>query len=180
MCAAPEYPSQIVRFGQTPSNLPDGYAFNQGGRAYTKKFSNGFFKGQASRLRACTGCIMLFFTLISVVIGIAGIALAASAINADTANDKELQAAKIILDALDGWKQPLPTALQVVDGDFGCSNASKPMFVAEWPGIREGCYWGGKINDKCEIYCNQGEENKDGCNKKIEKIDPISQTIFSS
>lgn len=94
---------------------------------------------------------MLFFTIISVCIGIAGIVLAASAINADTENDKEIQAAKIILDALDGWKQPLPTGLQVVDGAVGCSDANKPLFAMEWPGIKEGCYWDGRVIGKGEL-----------------------------
>ena len=97
---APTYPSQVVRFGQDPK-LPDD--LSKGRQAYEEKYTAGLKHGAVWRMRVGLACVMLIFTVISVILGIAGITLSAEAINVDTASDEEIQAAKIILDAYVGW-----------------------------------------------------------------------------
>ena len=62
-------------------------------------------------MTVCLGLIMGALTVVSIALGIAGIALSSKVIKQDESNDQEIQAARIILDALESWNQPLPTSV---------------------------------------------------------------------
>jgi len=143
---APSYPQQLIRFGQAPQ-LPQGYADNLGNSAYRKKYEAAAAHAKTWRMRVCLGLMMVLFTVISISLGVSGIIMAAGVIDQDSDNDKEIQSARIILDALSSWNQPLPTSVKIVDSSVGCSAADsqKPLFASEWAGTEEGCYWEGKV-----------------------------------
>ena len=80
---APQYPQQMVRFGQTP-NLPQGYENDLGASAYKKKFES---KMQANsktwRLIVCVGLVIVIMTVMSWVLGIVGIVKASDVVGED-------------------------------------------------------------------------------------------------
>ena len=74
--------------------------------------------------------------------------MSAKVINGDSETDKEIQAAKIIVDGLLSMYGKLTTEITVVDGDQSCKHG--PLFEVTWPGIENGCYYEGR-------YMSMGE-----------------------
>ena len=62
-------------------------------------------------MTVCVGIIFFVFTIFTIALGIGGCVLSADAVNKDESNDAEIQAARIILDAMKGWTAELPTEI---------------------------------------------------------------------
>jgi len=62
-------------------------------------------------MTVCVGIIFFVFTIFTIALGIAACVLSADAVNKDESNDAEIQAARIILDAMKGWTAELPTEI---------------------------------------------------------------------
>ena len=83
--------------------------------AYERKYTIKSQREGAWRFIACVGIIFVIFTAISIFIGVAAIIVSAKAIDKDTGNDGELQAAKIIVDSLKSLDEVLPTEIKVIN-----------------------------------------------------------------
>ena len=112
--------------------------------AYERKYSIKSQREGAWRFIACVGIIFVVFTVISILIGVAAIIVAAKAINKDTGNDGEIQAAKIIVDSLQSLDEVLPTEIKVIRSDQSCGTGWETMFSIEWPGTERGCWYEGR------------------------------------
>ena len=62
-------------------------------------------------MTVCLGIIFFMFTIITLILGIVGCIKAADAVNKDEDSDAEIQGARIILDAMNGWTSTLPTEI---------------------------------------------------------------------
>lgn len=72
------------------------------------------------RLLVCLGILFVIFTVITLSFGIAGVVLGYQVIDKDEKSDLELQAAEIIIDALQSWDEPLISDIYVIDADSEC------------------------------------------------------------
>jgi hypothetical protein len=83
---------------------------------------------------------MAFFTVLSLGVGIAGVVYTAQVISKDKENDKEVEAAGIILDAASSWNTPMATELRViVAATEVCPIGWEALFSVDWPGTDRGC-----------------------------------------
>ena len=62
-------------------------------------------------MTVCLGIVFFVFTIITILLGISACVISAGVINSDEGSDAEIQAARIILDALTSWTSELPTEI---------------------------------------------------------------------
>lgn len=70
--------------------MPAGYAQNPGSSAYQKKYEKAAEKERTWRTRVFLGLCMLLFVILSLILGVAGIVLAAGVLSQDSESDEEL------------------------------------------------------------------------------------------
>ena len=104
--------------------------------------------------------------------------MSAGVIGKDSETESEIQAAKIIVDALGSWNDNLATELSVIDSAENCPDGWKPAFYSEWPGIIDGCYYDGRYITRREYNAKNKRDRKKGC-EPLNKVNSINQTIFA-
>ena len=124
--------------------------------------------------------MFLILTLIAQGVGIGAIILANNAINNDTEDNGEIQAAKIIVDSLKSLDTALPTEISVIDANQECPSGWEPMFEIEWPGTQRGCHYEGQTMEYSQYEARRRRQKKGvGCNDPINALDAVTQTVFS-